>query len=85
MARTNDINSATSQFFVNSSTTTSSTTSRGGFGYAVFGNVAGHGRRRRDRRGARPAARACYQDVPLEDRRHRVGTRVDRRSVRLIA
>ena len=60
MARTNDINSATSQFFVNLVTTTSSTTSRGSFGYAVFGQVdRGHGRGGPDRGGEDRHARAA--------------------------
>src|SRR6202034_1439566 len=39
MARTNDINSATSQFFVNLKNNGSLDHSRGNFGYAVFGKV----------------------------------------------
>jgi len=40
MARTNDINSATSQFFVNLKDNDSLDHSRGNFGYAVFARVA---------------------------------------------
>jgi peptidyl-prolyl cis-trans isomerase A (cyclophilin A) len=40
MARTNDINSATSQFFVNLKDNESLNHSRGNFGYAVFARVA---------------------------------------------
>ena len=39
MARTNDINSATSQFFVNLKDNDFLDHSRGNFGYAVFGRV----------------------------------------------
>jgi cyclophilin family peptidyl-prolyl cis-trans isomerase len=39
MARTNDINSATSQFFVNLKDNASLDHNRGNFGYAVFGEV----------------------------------------------
>jgi cyclophilin family peptidyl-prolyl cis-trans isomerase len=39
MARTNDINSATSQFFVNLKDNDFLDNSRGNFGYAVFGKV----------------------------------------------
>jgi peptidyl-prolyl cis-trans isomerase A (cyclophilin A) len=39
MARTNDINSATSQFFVNLKDNDSLDNSRGNFGYAVFAKV----------------------------------------------
>ncbi len=39
MARTNDINSATSQFFINLRDNASLDHSRGNFGYAVFGRV----------------------------------------------
>jgi cyclophilin family peptidyl-prolyl cis-trans isomerase len=39
MARTNDINSATSQFFVNLKDNEFLDNSRGNFGYAVFGKV----------------------------------------------
>jgi peptidyl-prolyl cis-trans isomerase A (cyclophilin A) len=41
MARTNDINSATSQFFVNLKDNDSLDHSRGNFGYAVFARVTG--------------------------------------------
>ena len=51
MARTNNPNSATCQFFINHATTTSLDTQGGG--YAVFGKVIdGHGRGRQDRQGA---------------------------------
>ena len=47
MARTNDINSATSQFFVNLKDNDFLDHSRGNFGYAVFAKVTqGHGRDR---------------------------------------
>ena len=52
MARTNDINSATSQFFVNLKDNDFLDHSRGNFGYAVFAQRdRGHGRHRQDRRG----------------------------------
>ena len=60
MARTNDINSATSQFFVNLKDNDFLDHSRGNFGYAVFGpGDRGHGRDRQDRRGRRPAGGAA--------------------------
>jgi len=40
MARTNDVNSATSQFFVNLKDNDFLDHSRGNFGYAVFAKVA---------------------------------------------
>ncbi len=59
MARTNDINSATSQFFVNLKDNDFLDHQRGNFGYAVFARVTeGMRRRRQDRRGEDRAARA---------------------------
>jgi cyclophilin family peptidyl-prolyl cis-trans isomerase len=56
MARTNDINSATSQFFVNLKDNDFLDHSRGNFGYAAC--YRGHGGGRQDRRGRnRPQAR----------------------------
>ena len=68
MARTNDINSATSQFFVNlvdndfldtSPATTATPCSAA--------STDGMDVDRRDRRASRPAVARAYDDVPLED------------------
>ena len=53
MARTNAVDSATSQFFVNLKDNAFLDHKSGSFGYAVFGRVTqGHGRDRPDRQGA---------------------------------
>lgn len=67
MARTNDINSATSQFFVNLSDNAFLDHTKGQFGYAVFGRVK-EGLEVVDKIAAvRTGTRRQYQDAPLED------------------
>jgi cyclophilin family peptidyl-prolyl cis-trans isomerase len=67
MARTNDINSATSQFFVNLSDNAFLDHTKGQFGYAVFGRV-NEGLEVVDKIAAvRTGTRRQYQDAPLED------------------
>ena len=67
MARTNDINSATSQFFVNLSDNAFLDHTKGQFGYAVFGRVS-EGLDVVDAIAAvRTGTRKQYQDAPLED------------------
>jgi cyclophilin family peptidyl-prolyl cis-trans isomerase len=67
MARTNDINSATSQFFVNLSDNAFLDHTKGQFGYAVFGRVK-DGLDVVDKIAAvRTGTRRQYQDAPLED------------------
>ena len=67
MARTNDINSATSQFFVNLKDNDFLDHTRGNFGYAVFAQGdRGHGRGRQDRRGRDRPAKRGFDDVPVE-------------------
>jgi len=67
MARTNDINSATSQFFVNLSDNAFLDNSKGSHGYAVFGRVR-EGMDVVDKIAkVRTGTRKQYQDAPLED------------------
>ena len=66
MARTNDINSATSQFFVNLKDNDFLDHSRGNFGYAVFGKVT-EGMDVIDKIAAVDTGRKKgYDDVPVE-------------------
>jgi peptidyl-prolyl cis-trans isomerase A (cyclophilin A) len=66
MARTNDINSATSQFFVNLKDNEFLDHKRGNFGYAVFGKVA-QGMEVIDQiAGVETGRRKGHDDVPLE-------------------
>ena len=66
MARTNDINSATSQFFVNLKGNDFLDHKRGNFGYAVFGRVT-EGMEVIDQIAAvRTGKRRGHEDVPLE-------------------
>ena len=66
MARTNDINSATSQFFVNLKDNDFLDHSRGNFGYAVFAKVSG-GMDVIDKIGAVKTAKSCgFDDVPVD-------------------
>jgi peptidyl-prolyl cis-trans isomerase A (cyclophilin A) len=66
MARTNDINSATSQFFVNLKDNVALDNSRGNFGYAVFGKVT-QGMDVIDQIAAvETGRRKGYEDVPVE-------------------
>jgi cyclophilin family peptidyl-prolyl cis-trans isomerase len=67
MARTSDINSATSQFFVNLADNAFLDHTPRDFGYAVFGRVS-DGMDVIDRiAGVRTGTRKGYQDAPLED------------------
>jgi len=67
MARTSDINSATSQFFVNLADNDFLDHRPGEYGYAVFGRVT-EGMDVIDRIAAVPTGRRKgYDDVPLED------------------
>jgi cyclophilin family peptidyl-prolyl cis-trans isomerase len=67
MARTNDINSATSQFFVNLSDNAFLDHSKAQHGYAVFGRVT-EGLDVVDKIAkVRTGTRKQYQDAPLED------------------
>ncbi|MFO7276817.1 MAG: peptidylprolyl isomerase [Pseudomonadota bacterium] len=67
MARTSDINSATSQFFVNLADNDFLDHRPGEYGYAVFGRVT-EGMDVIDRIAALPTGRRKgYDDVPLED------------------
>jgi peptidyl-prolyl cis-trans isomerase A (cyclophilin A) len=67
MARTNDVNSATSQFFVNLKDNAFLDHSKGQFGYAVFGRIV-DGLDVIDKIAAvRTGTRQQYQDAPLED------------------
>lgn len=67
MARTSDINSATSQFFVNLADNDFLDHRPGEYGYAVFGRVT-EGMDAIDRIAALPTGRRKgYDDVPLED------------------
>lgn len=67
MARTNEVNSATSQFFVNLKDNTFLDHSKGQFGYAVFGRIAA-GLEVIDKIAAvRTGTRQQHQDAPLED------------------
>jgi len=66
MARTNDINSATSQFFVNLKDNDFLDNSRGNFGYAVFGKVT-EGMDVIDKIAAvKTGRRRGFDDVPVE-------------------
>ena len=66
MARTNDINSATSQFFVNLKDNDFLDNSRGNFGYAVFGKVT-EGMDVIDKIAAvKTGRRKGFEDVPLD-------------------
>jgi cyclophilin family peptidyl-prolyl cis-trans isomerase len=66
MARTNDPNSATSQFFVNLKDNVSLDAGRGSAGYAVFGHVA-QGMDVVDKIAAvATTTRGHYEDVPVE-------------------
>ena len=66
MARTNDINSATSQFFVNLKDNGALDHKRGNFGYAVFGKVA-QGMEVIDQiASVETGRRKGHEDVPLE-------------------
>jgi cyclophilin family peptidyl-prolyl cis-trans isomerase len=66
MARTNDINSATSQFFVNLKDNEFLDHSRGNFGYAVFGKVT-EGMDVIDKIAAvKTGRRKGFEDVPLD-------------------
>jgi peptidyl-prolyl cis-trans isomerase A (cyclophilin A) len=66
MARTNDINSATSQFFVNLKDNDFLDHKRGNFGYAVFGRVT-EGMEVIDKIAAvETGRRRGHEDVPLE-------------------
>lgn len=67
MARTNEVNSATSQFFVNLKDNAFLDHSKTQFGYAVFGRVV-EGLDVVDKIAAvRTGTRQQYQDAPLED------------------
>jgi cyclophilin family peptidyl-prolyl cis-trans isomerase len=67
MARTNDVNSATSQFFVNLKDNAFLDHSKAQYGYAVFGRVT-DGLDVVDKIAAvRTGTRKQYQDAPLED------------------
>jgi peptidyl-prolyl cis-trans isomerase A (cyclophilin A) len=67
MARTNDVNSATSQFFVNLSDNAFLDHSKAQHGYAVFGRVT-EGLEVVDKIAKlRTGTRRQYQDAPLED------------------
>ena len=67
MARTNDINSATSQFFINLSDNDFLNNSPGNFGYAVFGKVV-DGMDTIDKMAKeRTGNRRGHQDVPVTD------------------
>jgi peptidyl-prolyl cis-trans isomerase A (cyclophilin A) len=67
MARTNDINSATSQFFVNLSDNAFLDHTKAQHGYAVFGRVT-EGLEIVDKIAkVRTGTRKQYQDAPLED------------------
>ena len=66
MARTNDINSATSQFFVNLKDNDFLDNNRGNFGYAVFGKVT-EGMDVIDKIAAvKTGRRKGFDDVPVE-------------------
>lgn len=67
MARTSDINSATSQFFINLKDNDSLDHSTGNFGYAVFGKLTG-GLRILDAIGAvKTGSKGGHGDVPVDD------------------
>jgi peptidyl-prolyl cis-trans isomerase A (cyclophilin A)/peptidyl-prolyl cis-trans isomerase B (cyclophilin B) len=66
MARTNDINSATSQFFINLVDNDFLDNRPGNFGYAVFGRVASGMEVIDAIAGVKTGSRAGHQDVPTE-------------------
>jgi cyclophilin family peptidyl-prolyl cis-trans isomerase len=67
MARTNDVNSATSQFFVNLKDNDFLDHKPGSYGYAVFGRIV-EGMDVVDKIAAvKTGSRKGHQDVPLED------------------
>jgi cyclophilin family peptidyl-prolyl cis-trans isomerase len=66
MARTNDINSATSQFFINLVDNDFLNNKPGNFGYAVFGRVDSGMDVIDAMAGVRTGTRAGHQDVPTE-------------------
>jgi cyclophilin family peptidyl-prolyl cis-trans isomerase len=67
MARTNDVNSATSQFFVNLKDNAFLDHGPRDYGYAVFGRVS-EGMEVIDKiAGVGTGRRKGYQDAPLED------------------
>jgi len=67
MARTSDINSATSQFFINLVDNDFLNNKPGNFGYAVFGRVDSGMDVIDAIAGVRTGNRAGHQDVPAED------------------
>src|SRR6201996_1109650 len=67
MARTNDINSATSQFFVNLKDNDFLDHSRGNFGYAVFAKVVDGMDVVDQIAGVKTGRRRGHDDVPVED------------------
>ena len=67
MARTNDVNSATSQFFVNLSDNAFLDHTKGQYGYAVFGRVTAGLDVVDAIARVRTGTRKQYQDAPLED------------------
>jgi cyclophilin family peptidyl-prolyl cis-trans isomerase len=67
MARTNDINSATSQFFINLVDNAFLDNSPGNFGYAVFGNVVDGMDTVDAIAKVRTTRRRGHDDVPAED------------------
>src|SRR5262245_43322932 len=78
MARTNDINSATSQFFVNLKDNDFLDHKPGSFGYAVFGRVT-EGMDVVDKiAAAKTGNRRGHQDVPVDDVTVISATRVDK-------
>jgi peptidyl-prolyl cis-trans isomerase B (cyclophilin B) len=69
MARTNVVDSATSQFFINvedNDFLDHRDESPGGFGYAVFGRVVGGTKVIDEIKGVKTATRGCYENVPVE-------------------
>ncbi len=67
MARTNDINSATSQFFVNLKDNDFLDNSRGNFGYAVFGKVVAGTDVVDKIKAVKTSRKGYHDDVPVED------------------
>ena len=67
MARTNDINSATSQFFINLSDNDFLNNAPGNFGYAVFGKVVDGMDTIEKMAKARTGNRRGHGDVPVDD------------------
>jgi peptidyl-prolyl cis-trans isomerase A (cyclophilin A) len=66
MARTNDVNSATSQFFINLVDNDFLDNRPGNFGYAVFGRVASGMEVLDTIAAVKTGSRAGHQDVPTE-------------------